>query len=130
MANATPILESLITRGVKRKILKWTRHFLSDRTTTVLFQGRLSDSRTFENGIPQGNILSPFLFDVLMENVVTLPIGATTKVLCYADDITIITTGPNYTAKEQNAIVQVAKTCQRLGLKLNPCKTKTVLFGT
>ncbi|KAK8387589.1 hypothetical protein O3P69_018252 [Scylla paramamosain] len=51
------------------------------------------------------------------------------KILCYADDIAIITTGPLHLQKAQNAITAVAKKCNSLGLKINFEKTKAMYFN-
>ena len=59
-----------------------------------------------------------------------LPLESGTKVLCYADDIAIITTGQHYAKRAQRAITAISNKCQELGLKINIRKTKTIYFGT
>lgn len=130
LASAPAILESLAKRGVKGKLLKWTQDFLQERKATVTFQGKTSHTKTFENGTPQGSILSPFLFNILMENLVTLDLGANIKILCYADDIAIVTTGPRYAHRAQRAITRISQECQRLGMKINAMKTKALHLGS
>ena len=129
-ASAPAILESLAKRGARGKLLRWTKDFLNNRQARVCFQGSLSEQRTFTNGTPQGSILSPFLFNILAENFVTLPLGAGTKILCYADDIAVITTGSRHVSRAQTAINAVATKCRELGLKINTDKTKTIHFGS
>ncbi|MPC54030.1 hypothetical protein E2C01_047935 [Portunus trituberculatus] len=53
MASAEAIIETLPRRGVSGKLLAWTRDFLINREAKVTFQGKLSNSRTFENGTPR-----------------------------------------------------------------------------
>ena len=130
IASASAILESLARRGVKRKLVKWCKDFLEERRAHVRFQGKTSNTQTFDKGTPQGSILSPFLFNLLVENLATLPLGSGTKVLVYADDIAIITSGANYKAKAKNAVASVANKCQELGLKINGNKTHSIHFGS
>ena len=130
MASAEAILETLANKGVSGKLLAWIRDFLTHRQARVSFQGKLSNNRTFENGTPQGSILSPFLFNILMENLVPLQFGASTKILCYADDIVIISTGPRMNQKTQEALTTMSNKCEELGLKINHNKTKAMVFGT
>uniref|UniRef100_A0A0P4WAG8 Reverse transcriptase domain-containing protein n=1 Tax=Scylla olivacea TaxID=85551 RepID=A0A0P4WAG8_SCYOL len=94
-----------------------------------IFQGSLSRTGTFENGTPQGSILSPFLFNVLVENIASLNIRGT-KILVYADDIAIISTGPSYERRAREAAEAVAMTCQELGLKINTDKTRAMHLGS
>ena len=130
IASAPAILESLAIRGAKGKILQWSKDFLAERKAHVKFQGHLSNTKTFENGTPQGSILSPFLFNILVENLATLPMVAGTKVLVYADDIAIIATVPNYKAKAKTVIASFANKCSELGLKINSNKTRSIHFGS
>ena len=129
LANARAILTALARKGVDGRLLKWTKDFLTGRRARVRFQGHLSTYMSFENGTPQGSILSPYLFNILMEELVSTPLAAGTKVLCYADDIAIISTGRNHLKNAQTAINRAAAKCQDLGLKINFAKTKAVYFN-
>ncbi|KAG0727934.1 LINE-1 retrotransposable element ORF2 protein [Chionoecetes opilio] len=130
MASGPVILASLAEKGVQGRLLRWTQDFLSDRQARVILQGTLSDLATFENGTPQGSILSPFLFNILVENLVSLPLGACTKILGYADDLALITTGPWHAQSVQTAITAVGNSYVELGLKINTTKTKAVHFDS
>ena len=44
-------------------------------------------------GMPQGNILSLFLFNFLMEQLVALPFQDGTVLLSYADDLALVVSG-------------------------------------
>lgn len=49
--------------------------------STVLLQGKLSDPRSHALGTPQGSILSPFLFNILMEGIFTVFMGSASCVI-------------------------------------------------
>lgn len=57
------------------------------RRAKVYFQGLESEERNFELGIPQGGVLSPVLFNVLMDQIGRHSFPHGTQVLIYADDI-------------------------------------------
>ncbi|KAG0730478.1 putative RNA-directed DNA polymerase from transposon BS [Chionoecetes opilio] len=62
--------------------------------------------------------------------MVSLPLGACTKILGYADDLALITTGPWHAQSAQTAITAVGNSCVELGLKINTTKTKALHFGS
>ena len=51
------------------------------------FQGHISSYKDLENGAPQGGILSPVLFNILMENIAVLQLPVGVDVFIYADDV-------------------------------------------
>ena len=95
VANRDIILDQLVDFGIRGSLLRWIRGYLSNRTSRVLYKGACSDTQGFELVIPQGDILSPFLFNVLMHRLLSqLPDVPGTTVTCYADDICIHSTSP------------------------------------
>ena len=48
------------------------------------------------------------------------------KLLCYADDLQLISQGYNKLQKAQRALQQIEEKCIELGLKINPLKTKAM----
>ena len=66
LANKNTILHTLTKLGVKGNLLAWIQNYLSDRKGYITMEGHSSDTHSFDNGTPQGSILSPFLFNILM----------------------------------------------------------------
>ena len=60
---------------------------------SVLFRGvKSTRMRSFELGTPQGGVLSPMLFNILMHKLIAdIPVQPNEAVICYADDICIMT---------------------------------------
>ena len=127
LANRLALTELLITTGVKGKLLSWLADYLLDRKAQVRFQGHYSDLLTFENGTPQGSVISPTLFNLLMEYIVCQPYHMSTTVLSYADDLVLINT------LQRKHIIQrdlrlIEKSCQHLGLKISAKKSKAMIM--
>ena len=129
LANETVILSLLAAKGAKGHLLGWIRDFLTGRQARVRFQGRGSSPHQHEHGTPQGSVLSPFLFNVLVEDLLTLPLPRNSSLIVYADDITLVCTGCNHRAAAQRSLSLLDAKCRELGLKLNLNKTKAMLFG-
>lgn len=63
------LLVKLFQLGIKRRILQWVKNFLPDRKIKVRINGVFSNEYEVEIGTPQGSIVSPLLFTVLMNDV-------------------------------------------------------------
>lgn len=120
-ANKLIILHELCKMGIKGKLLAWIRNYLTDRKASVYFQGKQSSVKELELGTPQGGVLSPTLFNILM-NVIAkaeLPRGAVC--ISYADDVLIQATTHN---KMQTALDVIGGICNEIGLVISTSKTK------
>ena len=127
LAAKLPIVSALIRKGVKGKMLAWLADYLTDRSAQVRFQGKLSTPVTFENGTPQGSILSPMLFNLLMEQIVAIKLSATSKILSYADDLALLSQKTNSRMLSFD-LFAIEEKCNRLGLKVSAAKTKAMSF--
>ena len=52
--------------GIKGRLLKWIQDFLKTRKITVRLNGQLSETVETINGCPQGSVLSPIIFSLIM----------------------------------------------------------------
>ncbi|XP_050712690.1 uncharacterized protein LOC126996360 [Eriocheir sinensis] len=122
------MLSILAERGVRGRLLAWVGHYLEGRRAAVRFQGHTSAIETFENGTPQGGVLSPVLFNLLVEKLAALPTSGTARVLSYADDVALVVWGPNQVACARQLLRRLTQTCAALGLVVNRTKTKAMAF--
>ena len=117
--------------GLPKNFLLWLRNFLSDRTQKVFFQGAFSsDTKRVTSGVPQGSILSPYLFASHVGSLTALSQSA--KVIKYADDITLLVPyGPTSDLPSiiGDEINNVSCWCKSNGLEINETKTKVLLFA-
>ena len=126
VANRDVILDQLVTFGVKGNLLRWIRGYLRNRTSRVLFKGALSTAEGFDLGTPQGGVLSPLLFNILIHRLLSLlPDVAGTTITCYADDICIHSTSPDDLQRLLHAFYLSASSC---GLVISPAKSR--IFST
>ena len=63
------VLTKLSLLGIKGKLLDWIKSFLTDRTQYVVVNGFLSDPCKVISGVPQGSVLGPLLFLVLIGDI-------------------------------------------------------------
>jgi hypothetical protein len=61
------IYSTLKTLNFGRDIIGWIRTFLLNRTAQILIGGNLTDKILLEQGVPQGDIISPQLFILMVE---------------------------------------------------------------
>ncbi|ROT82187.1 hypothetical protein C7M84_024641 [Penaeus vannamei] len=95
LANRDAILHILAEKGVKGMLLQWVKDYISNRKVRVKFQGRTSEFYPFEIGIPQGGLLSPFLFNLLIVKLADTSFPNNTHLIAYADDFQLVVTGRN-----------------------------------
>jgi Reverse transcriptase (RNA-dependent DNA polymerase) len=93
------VLFKLSKLGIIGNTLKWIKSFLSGRSAKVRVGNQLSDARTLSQGVPQGAVLSPTLFNVMMSDMPPPPSKVTT--LTYADDVAVYTAQKNKDQAEQ-----------------------------
>ncbi|XP_076054492.1 uncharacterized protein LOC143033183 [Oratosquilla oratoria] len=122
IANRKIILDQLVDFGVRVNILKWIRGYLCNRTSRVYFKGSYSSYEPFELGTPQGGVLSPFLFNILMHRLLSLlAIIPGTTIICYADDICIHSISPHDLQRMLHNFNMAATSC---GLLFSPEKSR------
>ena len=63
------LLKKLSRLGVRGKVLSWLESFLDSRTQNVMVNGILSDAAAVKSGVPQGSVLGPLLFLVLISDI-------------------------------------------------------------
>ena len=63
------LLRKLYSYGIRGSMLKWMESYLTDRSQYVVFDGKVSETRSIECGVPQGSILGPLLFIISVNDI-------------------------------------------------------------
>ena len=92
-----------------------------------------SSSRPVNTGVPQGTVLGPLLFLILVNDLLLSLDKSSISVYMYADDITIYSANSDLGQAEsslQNAVDSVQSWFKNNKLLLNPKKSHVMLIGT
>lgn len=124
------LMIKLYNMGIRGNFLNWIKDFLEGRTIQVKIRAVLSSEHVIENGTPQGSVVSPTLFSVMINDIyVNIPIGIGRSL--FADDGAIWKKGRNIehvVKKIQEGIQHVEKWGIKWGVKFSIEKTKVMFF--
>jgi len=121
-ASHLGILYKILKTGITGAPLSWLRDFLTSRSFQVLVGNTKSSLRNSNRGVPQGSVLSPLLFSVLLND---MPSPPSVDVLMYADDIACCAVAPTLTECQtslQNAATEILSYLSEWGLSVNADK--------
>lgn len=124
----TGLLYKLAETGISGGLLRWVRAYLENRMFSVTMEGEESEVHSAASGVPQGAILSPLLFNIMIKDLPKPPNVTTYE---FADDITMYSTGRdlnNVVQTIQNAINLFHSFTIKWNLKISSIKTECVLF--
>ena len=85
--NHALLLKDLSETSLPNTIKRWLAVYMSGRQSFVSFRDRTSKYRKLKQGVPQGGVLSPILFNFYVSKMPTPP--PSMKLISYADDCTI-----------------------------------------
>ena len=113
------------------KLCRWLPNFMVGRVIQVKIEGFLSPNVYPKAGVPQGSNLSPLLF-LIYVNDLPNPSHHQTNKSQFADDADQWTVSKNIElAAEylQRDLDKLARWCAKWRIKLNPEKTKVIIFS-
>ena len=133
IANHKLILAKLSAFGFERSALNWINSYLSSRCQKVVLESGESSLVTLDNGVPQGSILGPLLFTVLINDISDVIVNC--QYHLYADDTQIYLKTKVEDAID--AIIKINDDLSRIStfsannsLRINEEKSKFIIFGT
>ena len=125
------ILSKLESAGISGMQLKWFQSYLDGRSQRVLWNDTLSKPNPLDRGVPQGSILGPILFLVMIHdmprNLLSDTSSSSSRVIGYADDTTVYIKARNI-EELKSKFEEIAKVmvnyCNDNDLVLNKQKTQ------
>ena len=132
-ANHELIMAKLKAMGFKESALEWIKSYLNKRQQQVITENGKSEWVTMKNGVPQGSILGPLLFTVLVSDLNKVINHC--KYQMYADDTQIYYHDkPEHIAdivqKINSDLSEIAEFSKKNCLKLNTSKSNYIVIGS
>uniref|UniRef100_L7LYN9 Putative tick transposon n=1 Tax=Rhipicephalus pulchellus TaxID=72859 RepID=L7LYN9_RHIPC len=121
--------------GVQGLLLAYIAAFLGGRTMRVRVGGALSDPRPVSVGVPQGSVLSPFLFNLALADIgdyIPRALPCDVRVAIYADDIAVFAARrsdaePHSRTSVQTVLNSIDAYITGKGMQLSPAKTEALM---
>lgn len=122
------LLHKLWCYGVRGKLLKWIRAFLTFRKQQVIVGSSASNWAAVTSGVPQGSVLGPLLFVIFIND---LPDHIRSSVKIFADDTKLYypASTPDYTQILQRDIHAVVEWSSQWQLPFNTSKCSVLHVG-
>lgn len=125
------LLIKLHGAGIRGKMFHWIKDFLNNRSIQVRVGGEFSMSVGIENGTPQGSVISPVLFNVMINDIFQQIPSSFGKSL-FADDGALWKRGRNINylfEQVQEAVDQVVQWANKWGFRISTAKSNFMIFG-
>jgi hypothetical protein len=124
----------LIEFGVPMKLVRLIKMCLNETYSKIHIGKHLSEDFPVQNGLKQGDALSPLLFNFVLEyvirkvqeNQVGLNLHGTHQLLPYIDDVNLLRDNIDAIKKNTETIIDASK---EVGLDINIEKTKCMLLS-
>ena len=132
-ANHNIILAKLKALGFSNQSLRWINSYLTGRSQTVKTHEGFSSWKKLSNGVPQGSILGPLLFTILLNDMNDFVVNC--KFHLYADDSQIYITGKitdilELITKLNTDLLNIFNFSVANNLSLNVGKCKFMIIGS
>ena len=124
------LLYKLATIGVEGSLLTWFTDFLSDRMVMIDVNGTISHPRLQTQGVPQGSVISPTLFNIYLHDFPHPPSRCLT--LMFADDITVVVQADTIELAQkivQPYLDRIQRWASEWKLEFSASKSCTLLFS-
>jgi ribonuclease HI len=124
------IADSLASRNVPGVISGWIHNMLSKRAIKITVDD-ITLRGLVVRGCPQGGVLSPLLWNMVLDSLLNRLNNDNFYTIAYADDLVILQTGrfENILCERmQVALKSIEQWCEDHSLSANPKKTEMVLF--
>ena len=119
------LISKLYALGIRGKVLTWLTAFLKNRKQRVKVDGCLSSPQWVLSGVPQGSVLGPLLFIIMM---IDIDKGITAGLASFADDTKLWEGSPRHDIL-QDDLRKVYEWIESNNLSANGGKFEHLHFG-
>ena len=127
--NHKILLDKLEYYGIRGIAHKWFKSYLTNRKQTVCCHGKLSLMKNITIGIPQGSVIGPILFLLMINDISECLIDCNCNI--FADDVVLYNSGvtiDEVNLNLQTNIERVTTWYKQNNLAINVDKTKVMLL--
>ena len=124
------LIAKLNAYGFSRSALLFIHSYLTDRMQRVGVNGSFSTWTETVQGVPQGSVLGPLLFNIYLNDLFMFL--EETEICNYADDTTLYACGPNIetvVTHLENDALKITEWFPNNFMKLNEDKCHLMIFG-
>ena len=124
------ILDSLRERRCPRNLHLILSDYLLDRKAELRGHGT-KRVRSLDRGCPQGSVLGPHLWNIIMDGLLRLDLGSEVEAYAYADDVTILVQGSSRVSLERiagNALRRIYEWGVKAKLSFSSGKTQAIFL--
>ena len=122
------LLYKLQRVGCDMRTILWLQDYLRQRPVRVRVGDTYSSEKFLQCGLPQGAVLSPILFNVMLHD---LPVSEGVHILSYADDISVVCSATTLDAARalmQGALDRLTAWFLKWGFRINVDKSSYQLY--
>jgi hypothetical protein len=124
------LVHKLLSNDFPMYQVKMIKSFLENRISYVTVDGEASDVYKVSAGVPQGSPLSPFLFNLFIND---MPVPKHCKLAIYADDTALTSSVKNYDLqilvnRMGSGLAEIGNYFSSWKVKINSEKTEAILF--
>jgi len=126
------LIHKLLNANVPVKIIRWIQTWLNNRLNFVTINNVQSKRTIFQQGVPQGSVISPILFLLYINDLKDRLPNNGVKLSLFADDIAAYISGnkkDDLSNKMQSTINEIHAWTLKWKLHLNPEKCNYLLFS-
>ena len=128
--NFKSAAQAMARKLIPNTINEWYTNLLETRSVTTDLLGE-NITRIPTRGSPQGGVLSPLIWNLIMDTLLTQFNGTAVKVVGYADDVLIMVAGKDLDTMGSiisRALKEILNWGTDNGLTFNPGKTTAICF--